>query len=168
MKILWVVTGASHMLEDTLNSISEFNAQVDLVLTIAGEKVVKSMELFEKITDMSESLFLESGVGASPLLLTKLSGYQTVVVAPCTANTVAKIRYGIADSLASNLVAQALKKKIHVIVLPTDDQPEIKSIWKNKEITFYSRQVDLDNLADLKKQEGLKVVNTVEEIKGLL
>ncbi len=46
--------------------------------------------------------------------------YDLVVIAPCTANTVAKAVYGIADSLAGNIIAQAVKSRTGVYVLPTD------------------------------------------------
>jgi len=49
-----------------------------------------------------------------------LGRYDVVIVAPATSNTVAKIAYGIADTLPTIAANQALKSGIPLIILPAD------------------------------------------------
>jgi dihydromethanopterin reductase (acceptor) len=58
---------------------------------------------------------------SSPLVGRLAKGeYDLVIVSPCTANTVAKIVAGIADSLITNVVAQAVKSATPAYIVPTD------------------------------------------------
>jgi len=51
--------------------------------------------------------------------------YDALVIAPATANSIAKFASGIADSLITNLFAHAGKFHVPIIVLPTDIAPEV-------------------------------------------
>jgi flavoprotein len=90
-----------------------------------------------------------------------------VVVAPCSANTAAKIALGIADSLVTNIVSQALKSCVKVVVLPTDAEPEVtgKTV-SGKDVRIRCRRVDLENVERL-KQEMVVVRNKTELEKAL-
>jgi len=164
MTILWIITGASHFLEESINFLEDVDG-VDVVLTQSGEQVCRFLDVFRRVEDSAKKIYLESRIGASPMMLTSITDYDKVVVAPCTANTLAKIRYGIADTLASNLVAQALKKKIRVLLFPTDKEKEIKTNWSGKEISLTARGIDLENLREVKKQKGIQVVGSPSELR---
>jgi dihydromethanopterin reductase (acceptor) len=124
MKILWCVTGAGQFLSESIEAMNTCTeeSQVTLVLSKAGHEVCRMYGLLPELEKRYSETILESGQGASSPLVGRLSQkeYDLVLVAPCTANTASKIVCGIADSLASNIVAQAGKCKVPVYVLPTD------------------------------------------------
>jgi len=90
-------------------------------------------------------------------------------VAPATSNSVAKFVYGVADSLISNLFAQAGKAQVPIIVLPTDVAPDIDSpAPKGGLVKVYPRPVDLENVARLCVFPGVTVVRSVAELRAAL
>lgn len=124
MKILWCVTGAGQFLSESIeamNALAEEN-QVTLVLSRSGSEVCRMYGLLPELEKKYPDLVLEESQGTSSPIVGRLTQkeYEKVIVAPCTANTAAKIVCGIADSLVSNIVAQAGKCKVPVCVLPTD------------------------------------------------
>jgi len=56
---------------------------------------------------------------AGPLQLGK---YDLFLVSPVSANTIAKIAYGIADTLIPNCIAQAIKGGQTVYIFPSDQE----------------------------------------------
>lgn len=170
MKILWAITGAGHLLEETINfmkKISEEN-EITIAFSNAGIEVVRMYNFFNDIEKISKNILMEKNQGKSFPFIGKLSKkeFSYLFVAPCTANTIAKIAYGIADSFVSNLVAQALKNKIPVIILPTDFRKKEKvKTPKGREVVVYIRDIDIDNVKKIEKMQGIKVVRDFKEIK---
>lgn len=127
MKILWCVTGAGQFLSESLEAMDKLAqagqaGHLTLVFSRAGYEVCCMYGLLSEIETKYSDIVLEEKQGASSPFVGRLSRreYDKVVVAPCTANTTAKIACGIADSLVSNIVAQAGKCKVPVYILPTD------------------------------------------------
>jgi dihydromethanopterin reductase (acceptor) len=124
MTILWCVTGGGQFLKESYESmkgLAEKN-RVTLVFSRAGYEVMRMYGLLDEVRTNFSEVILEEEQGASAPMVGRLSKkeYKKVIVAPCTANTVAKIVYGVADSLVTNVVAQAGKCRIPVFILPTD------------------------------------------------
>jgi len=98
-------------------------------LSSAGEQVVKTYGLWNKLEQVSSGGYLQEVIteknqdpGFSHAGRFILDLYDVLVVSPATGNSVAKIAYGIADSLVTNVVAQAQKVGVPVYVLPTDQK----------------------------------------------
>jgi flavoprotein len=92
-----------------------------------------------------------------------LGRYDRLVIAPATANTVAKCALGIADTLPTNLFAQAGKAGVPSVILPTDSDIVTTSedpFGRSFEVRI--RRVDLENLGKLASFPGVHVVQTVE------
>lgn len=101
--ILLGVTGsiAAYKAADLASKLTQAGAQVDVILTTAAEKFVTPLT-FQSVTGSraftdsdlwgGEAHVLHVGLGHSADLL---------VIAPCTANTIAKLAYGLADNLLS-------------------------------------------------------------------
>jgi len=121
-KTLWCITGAGHLLQECSEVMEKSQDEVTVAFSSAGEEVARMYDLFERIKKISVESILEREQGASfPICGRMAKGdYDRLLVAPCTANTVAKVVHGIADSLASNLIAQAQKSRIPIFILPTD------------------------------------------------
>ena len=86
-------------------------------------------------------------------------------MAPVTSNTVAKCVLGIADSLVSNLYAQAGKCRVPSIVYPCDIAPEMETTAPgHKTVMVYPRKIDLEGTDKLRSFEYTEVVESVEDL----
>ena len=76
---------------------------------------------------------------------------------PATANTVAKIVVGIADTLVTNAVAQANKADIPIYIFPVDQKPgSLTTVLPSGEsFTLTAREVDLVNVEKLKAMKRI-------------
>ena len=62
-------------------------------------------------------------------------------MAPTSSNTVAKCVYGISDSLATNIFAQAGKCKVYCIYFPCDTAPELKTFAPSGWLMFFPEKL---------------------------
>jgi len=119
-RILLGVTGsiAAYKSADLASKLAQANAQVDVILTGAAEKFITPLT-FQSVTGRraytdndlwgNEAHVLHVGLGHTADLL---------VIAPCTANTIAKLAYGQADTL---LTITALASTCHLLIAPAMD-----------------------------------------------
>ncbi len=139
MILAWCITGAGHFLRESFEVIIELKAKnkelkVTSFVSRAAEEVIKMYGLGNDLLKISggsylEECFFESAQGASfpktgRLLLRK---YDTLILTPATSNTVAKLAYGIADTLITNAVAQAVKGNVPVFIVPVDIEGYIET-----------------------------------------
>ena len=138
LSIAWGITGAGHFLKETFDVMSEIikdgDVKVTVYLSAAGSQVVKIYGLWEELKKISNGGYLQEILTedkegeASPKAGRLLRGvYKILIVSPATANTVAKIVHGIADTLVTNAVAQAQKGGVPVYVVPTDQQSIVET-----------------------------------------
>ncbi|MEM2934518.1 MAG: dihydromethanopterin reductase (acceptor) [Halobacteria archaeon] len=134
--IAWAITGAGHYLKESFEVFKEIKANKNVKITIylsrAGEEVVKMYGLYGELQKIApggylEEVFLESSASSPKAGRLGLGKYGALIVAPATSNTTAKIAHGIADTLVTNAVAQAIKGGTRVYILPVDVAGEIKS-----------------------------------------
>jgi flavoprotein len=90
------------------------------------------------------------------------------VLAPATSNTVAKCVYGISDTLATNVFAQAGKCRIFSIVFACDTAPELETEAPKGMVKVYPRKIDLENTARLKSFNDINVVENLDELRDAL
>lgn len=133
VRVAWAITGAGHFLEESFDVMSQLvknnKIAVTTYLSSAGEQVVKRYGLWGKLEQISpggylQEIFSENSEdpGFSKAGRFLLDLYKALIVSPASGNTVAKIVYGIADTLATNAVAQAQKGDVPVYVVPTDQK----------------------------------------------
>lgn len=136
MQLAWAVTGAGHFLQDSYDVFKELTLRhhITTLISSAGEEVLQMYGLHNKLVKISggdylEEIFRESEQGRSfPKAGRFLLGrYDALIVAPATSNTVAKIAYGIADTLPTNAVAQAVKGGVPVYIVPVDIAGDVVS-----------------------------------------
>ena len=89
---------------------------------------------------------------------------------PATANTVAKIAYGIADTLITNAVSQAMKTAVPIYIYPVDQKPgSVTTVLPSGEkMELTTREVDLENVERLRAMKGMTVLGHPSEIKDQL
>lgn len=140
MRIAWCITGAGHFLRESFEAFKELKdknkeIKVTSFVSRAAEEVIKMYGLQNDLHNISggsylEECFYERGQGSSfpkagRFLLNK---YDALVVTPATSNTIAKLAYGIADTLVTNAVAQAVKGNVPVYIVPVDIEGHIESM----------------------------------------
>ena len=127
--LAWAITGAGHFLEEVFTTMREMSEELPVTsfVSSAAEDVLRIYGLLDRLPEISDGsryseVFTHYSEGASAIHAGRLARdvYSALVVAPATANTVAKICRGIADTLVTNAVAQALKGGVSVLILPTD------------------------------------------------
>jgi len=133
MPIAWGITGAGHFLKETFEIMHKLvktnKVTVTTYLSSAGSRVVRMYGLWNQLEQISNGNYLqeilaetEEGAG-SPRAGRLLRGiYKALIVSPASGNTVAKVVYGIADTLVTNAIAQAQKGGVPVFIVPTDQQ----------------------------------------------
>ncbi len=131
MKIIWGITGAGHMLKESINVLNKLSKKHELTIIFsnAGLEVVKKYGYYKKIEKIisknrNNKLVFDSDQRYSYPFSGKLTydKYDLIVVSPTTANSVAKIVNGIADTLITNVVAQSGKGRIPLIIVPVDQE----------------------------------------------
>lgn len=129
--IAWCITGAGHFLLESfevfLKLASNKQFKITTFLSCAGEEVARIYGVLDKLKQISPGgyyqeivLEREQGKGFPKAGRLARGTYALLVISPATANTVAKIACGIADTLVTSAFAQAQKGDIPVYIVPTD------------------------------------------------
>jgi len=118
--IILGVTGsiAAYKAADLASKLTQAGAQVDVILTGAAEKFITPLT-FQSVT--GRRAYIDSDLwGNEAHVLHVGLGHKTdlLVIAPCTANTIAKLAHGQADSL---LTVTALANTAPLVIAPAMD-----------------------------------------------
>jgi len=78
--------------------------------------------------------------------------------------------HGIADTLITNCVAQAIKGGMIVHIFPSDQdlEPITTSRPDGSPLVLKIRDIELENIEKLKKMEGIVVVPNFSDIKEII
>ena len=139
--------------------------EVDLFVTRAAGEVIR---MYRQALPKSMRVFRDTTASAAPVGAFYYGVYHTLVLAPATSNTVAKCVYGISDTLATNVFAQAGKCRIFSIVFACDTAPELETEAPKGMVKVYPRQIDLENTARLKSFNDVNVVENLGELRDAL
>lgn len=161
-KIGWAVTGAGHLIREIFEVAGSLGG-VDLFLSRAAEEVLRMYKLDTK--SLPYRIYTEGHASAPISGKFATQHYKGLVIAPASGNSVAKFVTGIADTLVTNIFAQAGKSHVPIIVFPTDVAPEMESMGPTKPVMVYPRVIDLDNTDKLAGFKGVTVVRSVDELK---
>lgn len=167
-KIAWGITGAGDRLEETVSvmrSLKSSGRDIDVFVSKEGVTVLKWYGFYD---DLCAGFRVRAEAGPNePFIIGPLQRgeYEALVVCPATANTVAKIVCGIADTLLSNAVAQTAKSETPVFILPVDaEQGTVHTKAPDgREFTLTVRRIDAENAAKLKEMENITVVKDPED-----
>ncbi len=176
-RIAWGITGGGNFLAASVDLLTKLG-DVDLFLSRTGEEVNQTCGLMDKIKQSGVPIHRESSRPSSPPLAMRFSkfsagAYDALVIAPATANSVAKFASGIVDSLITKLFAQAGELNVPVIVLPEDMAPDeaysgAPEPERGSGAWVYPRRVDLENINRLRALHDVTVVNSMEELNAHL
>lgn len=174
-RIAWGITGSGDMIKETYDVMVDIKKKTDLefmvFLSKEGETVLKWYRMWNDIQRDFTNFKTDAGPNspfiAGPL---QVGFYDLLLVAPATANTVAKIVNGIADSLVTNTVSQTAKGDTPIYILPVDQvKGTIKTITPTgKALELKMRNVDVSNSERLAQMENITVLQSPEEIYDVI
>jgi len=159
----WVLTGSGHFFIESFAMIRALE-HCDVFVSKAAEEVLR---MYKLKLDFPENMRILRDKTASAIPVGEFyhGVYHTVVVAPASSNSVAKFVWGISDSLASNVFAQAGKCRIPSIVFACDTSPEMLTRAPHGMVQVFPRRIDLENTERLKTFEYTSVVESLEELE---
>jgi len=159
-RMAWALTGSGHYLRECIDIINGLE-DVDLFLSKAAAEILQQYGYKHNVG----KVYQDKTASAVPVELFYHGAYHTVVIAPSTSNTVAKMVCGISDNLVTNIFAQAGKCRVSTIVYACDTEPELESEAPRENIVkVYPRRIDLENVAKLKTFEETTVVDNMQQL----
>jgi archaeoflavoprotein AfpA len=170
-RIVWAITGAGDLLieiTDEMQKLSETDEiEVTTCLSKAGYMVLRWYKLQDRVEKISKRIHIEQDAN-TPFIVGPLQTgrFHSLLVAPATGNTVAKIVHGIADTLITNAVAQTQKGGVPVYILPVDQRlgEIITYLPSGEQKKLFMREVDVDNVKKLKSMKGITVLEAPRDI----
>lgn len=163
-RLAWALTGSGHYLKECLEIIGRLE-DVDLFLSKAAAEILQQYGYTHHVG----RVFQDKTASAVPVELFYLGVYHTVVIAPTSSNTVAKMVCGISDNLVTNIFAQAGKCRVPTIVFACDTGPELESEAPRQHmVKVYPRRIDLENMEKLKTFEETTVAADMAELEAAI
>ena len=169
--ILWGITSSGDLLKNVIELMIEVQSwdilHIEAMISRETPFVMKYYKVWNLFKENFKTIHEERGPNipflGGPIQRNK---YEYLVVLPVTGNTMAKIAHGIADSLVSNCVALALKRKVHVYLFPTDQESTGTEtiIPDGTKLELFPRQVDLENVERVRKMRGVTVFKGLDEV----
>jgi dihydromethanopterin reductase (acceptor) len=167
-RLAWAITGSGHYLRESLAILNTLQ-NVDIFLSKAAAEIIRQYGFQMQLEETGHRVYQDKTASSVPVELFYEGHYHTLVIAPATSNTIAKMAYGFSDSLVTNLFAQAGKTRVASIVFACDTAPELESeAPRENMVKVYPRQIDLDNVAKLACFEATKVVADMAELTHVI
>ena len=174
-RIAWGITGSGDLIKETYDVLVDIKNKTDfqfmVFLSKEGETVMKWYRMWDSIQNDFPNFKTDAGPNspfiAGPL---QVGHYDALLIAPATANTVAKIVHGIADTLVTNAVAQTAKGDTPIYILPVDREKGTVTTYspQGRKMNLKMRDVDVENTAILAQMENVTVLNSPDEIYNAL
>lgn len=175
LKVAWGITGSGDQMTATVAAMTaareSLDVEVTAALSLAGEKVVRWYKLTDQVQSICKAVLVEKDAN-SPFIVGKLQIglFDCFLVAPVTANSVAKIAHGIADTMITNAVAQTAKTTVPIYVMPVDlhEGTTVTTRPGGEKLELRIRAVDIENSHKLATMEGIVVLESPADIEGAL
>ena len=174
-KLMVGITGTGYILQELIDMMVDLQKNHDIDITVIlskeGAAVVKWYKKWLALIEAVKKVKVEKTPNipfyAGPLQLGK---YDMFIVCPTSANSVAKIVYGIADTLITNCVAQAIKGGQTVYIFPSDQDTEPITTTRpdGSPLVLKIRDIELENIKKLKTMEGIVVLSEFKEVRNLI
>lgn len=135
-RLAWCLTGAGHHLFESMEVMEELASkgfEITVFISQAGLEVVRIYGLEGKLRTIADGSYYRElvtpsdGASCSKAGRLLVGAYRALIASPASANTVAKIVRGIADTPPTIAIAQALKGGVKVFIVPTDAEIEYET-----------------------------------------
>ena len=174
-KLMVGITGTGYILQELIDMMVDLQKNHDIDITVIlskeGAAVVKWYKKWLALIEAVKKVKVEKTPNipfyAGPLQLGK---YNMFIVCPTSANSVAKIVHGIADTLITNCVAQAIKGGQTVYIFPSDQDTEPITTTRpdGSPLVLKIRDIELENIKKLKTMQGIVVLSEFKDIRNLI
>lgn len=172
-KVAWGITGAGDKIEEFVEVMKqvkkeyENNVDIQVFVSKAAETVLKYYGLENEVKQNFAKVMAEVNSNA-PFLAAwmQIHKYEFLLIAPASANTVAKIAYGIGDSMLTNAANMSLKAFVPVYVVPSDfeEKTVYTKLPNGKDMKLRIRKEDADNTRKLERMDGMSVLDGPQKI----
>jgi archaeoflavoprotein AfpA len=172
-RVAWGITGSGDRLVEVIETMKQIkkhyqdDARITVYLSKAGNQVVNFYGLGKDLKENFDKIRIEINSNLPTLAVQLQSGkIEFLLIAPTTANTVAKIATGIADTLLSNATIMALKSFVPVYILPCDYKEGVTAtqLPDGTEMKIQVRKEDVERTKKLAAMDGLFILEKPEEI----
>jgi dihydromethanopterin reductase (acceptor) len=164
-RLAWAITGSGHYLRESL-AILQGLENVDIFLSKAASEIIRQYGFQTELDATGHKVYQDKTASSVPVELFYEGKYHTLVIAPATSNTIAKMAYGFSDSLVTNLYAQAGKTRVPTIVFACDTAPVLTSeAPRDNMVQVFPRQIDLDNVAKLATFAHTQIVDDMDMLQ---
>ncbi|KXS44887.1 archaeoflavoprotein AfpA [Methanolobus zinderi] len=174
-RIAWGITGSGDLIKETYEVMRDIKNRTDIEMMVFlskdGEVVMKWYRMWDSIQRDFPNFKTEGGPNspfiAGPL---QVGYYDALIIAPATANTVAKLVHGIADTLVTNAVSQTAKGQTPIYVLAVDrERGSVKTYSpEGREMELKMREVDVTNTEKLGQMENITILSSPEDIYDIV
>ena len=169
-----LIENCEKILEESVEAMEKVAEDNDITvfLSHAGEEVLKMYGLFERVKAVTGGRYRELAKDSEQKFSFPITGrlslgkYDLLVVSPATANTVAKIVYGISDTLVTNVVAQAGKGRVKTYIVPVDiEEGDIETILPSKLELQNCKDCDICEAAEICPNEAIIPKEEIDLLK---
>ena len=99
-RLAWAITGSGHYLRESLEILQSIE-NVDIFLSKAAAEIIKQYGFQADLEATEHKVYQDKTASSVPVELFYEGKYHTLVIAPATSNTIAKMAYGFSDSLVT-------------------------------------------------------------------
>ncbi|AFV24232.1 flavoprotein [Methanolobus psychrophilus R15] len=174
-RIAWGITGSGDLIKETYDIMVDIKKKNDIEMMVflskEGETVLKWYHMWSDLQNDFPDFKKEGGPNspfiAGPL---QVGHYDALIIAPATANTVAKIVNGISDTIVTNAVAQTAKGETPIFILAVDQKRgTVQTISpQGKTMNLKMREIDVSNSEKLAQMENITVMRKPSDIYDIL
>ncbi len=173
-KLAWGITGAGDLLPEIFEAMKALKAtktiKITAILSEAAVQVIKIYRLWDTLEIIADKVLIEKNAN-SPFVVGALQTgkYDSLLVAPVTGNSAAKIAHGISDSLLTNVVSMTNRTKTKIYLLPVEREGnEVNTTLPDgSKLELLTRDLDAENTEKLRKMKGITVFDSPDEIKTI-
>jgi len=172
-KIAWGITGAGDRIDEYIQVMKQIKKdyedqiEIHVFASKAAEIVLKYYGLENEVKQNFSKYMVEVNSN-SPFLAAwmQLHKYEFLLIAPASSNTVAKIAYGIGDTMLTNAASMSLKSFAPVYVVPVDFEEKTlyTKLPNGKEMKLRIRKEDAENVRKLEQMDGMNVLDSPQKI----
>jgi archaeoflavoprotein AfpA len=175
-RVAWGITGSGDRLVEVIEVMKEIKKQyqdeirITVYLSKAGNQVIRFYGLAKDLQENFDKVRVEANSNVPTLAVQLQSGkIEFLLIAPTTANTVAKIATGIADTLLCNATLMSLKSFVPVYILPCDykEGVTVTQLPDGSEMRIQVRKEDVENTKKLAAMDGIVILEKPEEIRNV-
>ena len=173
-RVAWGITGSGDRLVEVIEVMKKIRKQyqddvrITVYLSKAGNQVINFYGLAKELKEDFDKIRVEVNSNL-PTLATQLQSgkIEFLLIAPTTANTVAKIAAGIADTLLSNATIMSLKSFVPVYIVPCDykEGATVTQLPDGSKMKIRVRKEDVERTKKLAAMDGVFIVEEPEEIR---